>query len=178
MVEYVVLHALYHLRQMDRLCPDSSAIEALGSPLASAKSRAGGDRRHHGHWRMGLAAAAGLRAVGFNVIRLEPQRQGGCGVAMSTMGATGWRISCRTDILVNAAALDAGTRGLIDRGLRGSCAGPARSAARPSSTPGAAMRSTMPMLRAGLGRLRAASLDVFTGTSPCRRTAPIGACPM
>lgn len=160
MVEYVVLHALYHLRRMDEAAFNQRRGLWSSKPFAAAREVTVGLM---GAGEMGLAAGKVLQALGFNVIGWRRSRRAGLPFPSYAGPAELDGFLSQTDILVSLLPLTPETRGLIDgarlRKLRrgGPFAGPVLINA------GRGDVAVEPDLIAALqdGTLRAASLDVF-----------------
>lgn len=114
MVEYVVLHCLYHLRGMDEAAANQRARAWRSRDFPAARQVTVGIL---GVGEMGQAAAKGLQALGFDVIGWGRSARKGLGFA--TYAGPGERDAflARTDILVSLLPSTPETRGLIDAAL-------------------------------------------------------------
>lgn len=161
MVEYVVLHALYHLRQMDRYARSQRERRWAPQHQPAAREVTVGLM---GIGEMGLAAAAGLRAVGFNVIGWSRSAKADAPLPVHH-GRDGLAdFLSATDILVNLLPSTPETRGLIDARLIAQLRrpGPLGGPALINAGRGDAVNDADVAEALASGSLRAASLDVFT----------------
>jgi len=176
MVEYVVLHALYHFRQMTEYAAFQRQHRwvQLDQPKAADVSVG-----IMGMGEMGVAAAAGLRAVGFSVAGWSRSDKSVAGVAMHHGTAGLDAFLARTDILVSLLPSTPQTRGLVDGALLKKLrrTGPLGAPAFINAGRGDTVNDADMIAALGDGTLRAASLDVFTH-EPLAAKAPTGICPM
>lgn len=171
MVEYVVLHCLYHLRHMDEAGANQRRRLWRGRPFAAAREVTVGLM---GIGEMGQASATGLMALGFKVIGWGRTDRGalpfrcyaGAGELNEFLG--------ETNILLSLLPSTPATRGLIDgaklRRLKRSSpfGGPVFiNAGRGDGVNEAELVAALTD-----GTLRAASLDVFT-TEPLPPSSPL-----
>ncbi|MGL4395779.1 MAG: 2-hydroxyacid dehydrogenase [Hyphomicrobium sp.] len=160
MVEYVVLHALYHLRRMDEIAVNQRQGLWQSQHLAPARDVTVGLM---GVGEMGRASGTALQALGFNVIGWGRSRRHGLPFRSYAGLVELDDFLSQTDILVCLLPSTPETRGLIDRSklrkLRrgGLFAGPAFiSAGRGDVAVEAELIEALQD-----GTLRAATLDVF-----------------
>lgn len=161
MVEYIVLHALYHFRQMTAYAGFQRAHRWVQLDQPKAADVAVGIM---GMGELGLAAAAGLKAVGFTVSGWSRSPKAAEGVEMFHGAAGLDAFLAGTDILVSLLPSTPGTRGLVDRGLLGKLRspGPLGGPAFINAGRGDAVNDADMVACLSDGTLRAASLDVFT----------------
>ncbi|MCA0423727.1 MAG: glyoxylate/hydroxypyruvate reductase A [Proteobacteria bacterium] len=171
MVEYVVLHALMHLRRMPEAAMHQRARRWKGSPMPAAREVTVGLL---GIGVLGQAAAAGLAALGFRVIGWSRTARGSLAFETHAGEAGLGPFLAQTDILVSLLPSTPETRGLIGttvfRALhRDGAFGPPVfiNAGR-----GDTVREDELIVALGDGTLRAASLDVFT-TEPLPEASPL-----
>mgnify|MGYP001342132297 CR=1 FL=1 len=160
MVEYVVLHALLHLRQTcDYLASQRLARWDQRDQPAAREVTVG----ILGFGEMGRAAAYGLRAVGFKVAGWSRSARSADGVEPFHGAAGLGPFLAATDILVNLLPSTPQTRGLIDRrliaGLRHP--GPLGGPCFINAGRGDAVKDADLVEALTTGALRSASLDVF-----------------
>lgn len=170
MVEYVVLHALMHLRRMPEAATYQRAKRWKGKPMPAAREVTVGLL---GTGVLAQAAAAGLAALGFRVIGWS--RTARSGLPFETFSGAGGLpvLLARTEILVSLLPSTPETRGLI--GTRVFSALRREGAFGPPVFINAGRGDTVreDELVAALtdGTLRAASLDVFV-TEPLPGSSP------
>ncbi|HRK24235.1 MAG TPA: glyoxylate/hydroxypyruvate reductase A [Beijerinckiaceae bacterium] len=161
MVEYVALHALMHLRQMTNYQTSQQERRWRPRHQPAAREVTVGIL---GAGEMGLAAATALKAVGFQVIgwRRSPAPDAPIPIHAGAAGLPAFLAA--TDILVNLLPSTPETRGLIDAALIGCLRNPGPLGAPAFINAGRGDTVQDADLIAALedGRLRAASLDVFT----------------
>jgi len=161
MVEYVVLHALFHLRRMTEWPAHNAARAWKTAPFPAAREVTIGIM---GIGEMGQAAAAGLAALGFDVIGWGRSRREGLRFACFAGAGERDAFLGRTDILVSLLPSTPQTRGIVDRALltRLRNPGPLGAPAFINAGRGDTVNDGEMIACLRDGTLRAASLDVFT----------------
>ena len=161
MVEYVVLHALYHFRQMTAYGALQREHRWLQLDQPKAADLTVGIM---GMGEMGIASAAGLRVVGFTVAGWSRTAKAVDGVRMFHGDAGLTAFLAATDILVSLLPSTPQTRGIVDRALltRLRNPGPLGAPAFINAGRGDAVNDGEMIACLRDGTLRAASLDVFT----------------
>jgi glyoxylate/hydroxypyruvate reductase A len=175
MVEYVVLHALWHFRRMSDLQAAQGRREWLKFVQPAAREATVGLM---GVGEMGQASAAGLKAVGFTVIGWGRGPRPGLAFE-SFHGSDGLDdFLARTDILVSLLPSTQETRGLIDYVMLTKLRrpGPIGGPYFINAGRGDAMVEADVMRALGDGTIRAASLDVFH-TEPLPAESPFWSLP-
>jgi glyoxylate/hydroxypyruvate reductase A len=172
MSEYVVLHCLYHLRQMPRYLAQQREGVWFDDRLqpAAADLRVG----LMGLGELGRDAAAKLRTLGFRVNGWSRSRQQLDGVTTFAGAAERAAFLAATDILVVLLPLTPETRGIVDRSL---LAGLARDGALGgpvlvNAGRGGLQKEADILACLDDGTLKAASLDVFE-TEPLLPASPL-----
>lgn len=160
MVEYVVLHCLYHLRHMDAVAVNQRARAWRSKEFPAAREVTVGIL---GVGELGQAAARALKFLGFEVIGWGRARRDGLPFPSYAGAGELDAFLGRTDILVSLLPSTPETRGLIDgallRKLRRDGAFGAPVFINAGRGDGANEAELTQALRDGT--LRAASLDVF-----------------
>lgn len=170
MVEYVVLHTLWHFRQMGIYA--SHQRDRLWRPQEQPAAREV-TVGLLGVGEMGAACAIGLKAVGFSVIGWGRAPRAGLGFP-SHHGASGLAdFLGKTDILVNLLPSTPQTRALIDSTLinRLRRPGPLGGPVLINAGRGDAVNDADVVAALRSGALAGASLDVFT-TEPLPADSP------
>ena len=172
MSEWVVLHALLHLRQFRRY--DRQQREKIWDDDESQP--AAGDVRVGvlGLGEIGCDAARKLQALGFDVAGWTRTPRAIPGLPTFAGEAGLDALLGRTDILVNLLPLTPQTRGLLNRGLIGKLAGDGRLGGPVLVNAGRGGSQVEADIVAALlsGALKGASLDVFE-TEPLPETSPL-----
>jgi len=170
MVEYVVLHALWHFRQMGTYARQQRDRVWKPQDQPAAREVTVGLL---GVGEMGAACAAGLKAVGFSVIGWGRAPRAGLDFP-AFHGADGLPVFLgATDILVNLLPSTPQTRGLIDSILinRLRRPGPLGGPVLVNAGRGDAVNDADVVAALRSGALAGASLDVFT-TEPLPADSP------
>ncbi len=175
MVEYVVLHCLFHLRRMNEAA-DNQRHRIWGAPsFPPARSVTVGLM---GVGEMGQASARGVAAVGFNVIGWGRSQRAGLPFS-SYQGAAGLEaFLAATDILVSTLPSTPQTRGLIDAAVLKKLRrdGPFGAPVLINAGRGDTANEAHLLQALQDGTLRAASLDVFA-TEPLPASSPFWTLP-
>ena len=175
MVEYVVLHCLYHLRCMNEAAANQASQAWRSKDFPSAREVTVGIL---GVGEMGQASAKGLMALGFDVIGWGRSRREG--LPYTTYAGAGELDAFlnRTDILVSLLPSTPDTRGLIDARMLHKLRrnGPFGAPVFINAGRGDGANETDLLAALGDGTLRAASLDVFV-TEPLPQHSPFWAMP-
>ena len=161
MVEYVVMNALCHLRQMTSYAAQQRAHRWKPLYQPAAREVTVGVM---GVGALGQACAAGLMAMGFKVVGWGRSQRGPLGFS-SFHGAEGLdAFLAQTDILVSLLPSTPQTRGLINADLLAKLRNPGPLGAPAFINAGRGDAVVEADLLAALhaGTLRAASLDVFS----------------
>ena len=170
MMEYVVLHALYHFRQMcDFAASQRKATWEQRTQPATREVTVG----LLGLGEMALSSAAGLKAMGFQVIGWSRSAKPDLAIE-NFAGAEGLApFLARTDILVNLLPSTPETRGVINATLIGLLkrGGPLGAPVLINAGRGDAVNDADLVAALGSGALRSASLDVFT-VEPLAKDSP------
>lgn len=175
MVEYVVLHCLFHLRRMNE-ASDNQRRRLWSAPAFPPARRVTVGLMGVGE--MGQASARGLAAVGFNVVGWGRSQRAGLPFP-SYHGEAGLEaFLAATDILVSTLPSTPQTRGLIDaavfKKLRRD--GPFGAPALINAGRGDTANEADLLQALQDGTLRAASLDVFA-TEPLPASSPFWSLP-
>lgn len=160
MVEYVVLHCLYHLRRMNEASENQANKAWRSKDFPAAREVTVGIL---GVGEMGQAAAKGLMALGFDVVGWgRTQRDGLPFKSYAGMGVIDAFLK-RTDILVSLLPSTPETRGLIDAGMLKKLrrTGPFGAPVFINAGRGDGANEADVLATLEDGTLRAASLDVF-----------------
>jgi glyoxylate/hydroxypyruvate reductase A len=170
MVEFVVLHCLYHLRRMNEAAENQRRELWTAPVFPPARNVTVGLM---GVGEMGRACAEGLMALGFNVIGWGRSPRGGLPFAAFS-GAGGLdAFLAQTDILVSTLPATPQTRGLIDTAVLKKLRrdGPFGAPVLINAGRGDTACEDDLLLALRDGTLRAASLDVFV-TEPLPASSP------
>lgn len=170
MVEYVVLHCLYHLRRMNEAADNQRRMLWTAPAFPPARSVTVGLM---GVGEMGQASARGLEAVGFNVVGWGRSQRAGLPFP-SYHGAAGLdEFLPATDILVSTLPSTPQTRGLIDAAILKKLRrdGPFGAPVLINAGRGDTANEADLLQALTDGTLRAASLDVFA-TEPLPASSP------
>lgn len=175
MVEYVVLHCLFHLRRMNEAADNQRRKLWTAPSFPPARSVTVGLM---GVGEMGQASARGLMAAGFNVIGWGRSPRAGLPFPTSH-GAEGLgAFLAATDILVSTLPSTPATCGLIDATVLGKLRrdGPFGPPVLINAGRGDTAREADVLQALSDGTLRAASLDVFA-TEPLPASSPFWTLP-
>lgn len=175
MVEYVVLHCLYHLRRMNEAAANQAQKCWTAPVFPPARSVTVGLM---GVGEMGQASARGLMAVGFNVIGWGRSPRAGLPFPSSYGAEALGAFLAATDILVSTLPSTPQTRGLIDATVIGKLRrdGPFGPPVLINAGRGDTADEADVLQALSDGTLRAASLDVFA-TEPLPASSPFWALP-
>lgn len=170
MVEYVVLHCLYHLRRMDAAAVNQRSQAWRSRDFPAAREVTVGIL---GVGEMGQASARGLQALGFEVIGWGRNARAGLSFASYAGPAALDAFLSRTDILVSLLPSTPETRGLIDGAFLKKLRRNGAFGAPVFINAGRGDGANEAELTQALwdGTLRAASLDVFA-TEPLPSRSP------